>query len=57
MFTNKIGVIVDNFGVGIKKGLVKAKQVGADGVQIYTVQGEMDPANLTQSACQGLSDD
>jgi len=44
---NKIGVIVDSFRVGVKEGLLKAKQVGADGVQIYAVNGEMDPANLT----------
>lgn len=44
---NKIGVIVDSFRVGVKEGLLKAKDVGADGVQIYAVKGEMDPANLT----------
>ncbi len=45
--TNKIGVIVDSFRVGVKEGLMKAKEVGADGVQIYAVHGEMDPANLS----------
>ncbi|USB33608.1 sugar phosphate isomerase/epimerase family protein [Paenibacillus sp. YPG26] len=44
--TNKIGVIVDSFGVGVRDGLVKAKEAGADGVQIYAVSGEMDPARL-----------
>lgn len=44
---NKIGVIVDSFRVGVREGLVKAKEVGADGVQIYAVSGEMDPAILT----------
>ncbi|MHA0856388.1 sugar phosphate isomerase/epimerase family protein [Paenibacillus sp. CMAA1364] len=43
---NKIGVIVDSFGVGVMEGLKKAKEVGADGVQIYAVSGEMDPAVL-----------
>ncbi|WP_438348117.1 sugar phosphate isomerase/epimerase family protein [Paenibacillus sp. FA6] len=43
---NKIGVIVDSFGVGVLEGLKKAKDVGADGVQIYAVSGEMDPAIL-----------
>ncbi|RXZ83516.1 sugar phosphate isomerase/epimerase [Paenibacillaceae bacterium] len=47
--TNKIGVIVDSFGVGVQEGLKKAKEVGADGVQIYAVSGEMDPANLNSS--------
>lgn len=48
--TNKIGVIVDSFGVGVRAGLKKAKDVGADGVQIYAVKGEMDPANLPPAA-------
>ncbi|MFB9276032.1 sugar phosphate isomerase/epimerase family protein [Cohnella cellulosilytica] len=46
----KIGVIVDSFRVGVREGLVKAKHVGADGVQIYAVSGEMDPANLSAAA-------
>lgn len=50
--TNKIGVIVDSFGLGVKEGLLKAKDVGADGVQIYAVKGEFDPANLTAAARQ-----
>jgi L-ribulose-5-phosphate 3-epimerase len=44
---NKIGVIVDSFRVGVREGLVKAKEVGADGVQIYAVRGEFDPVNLS----------
>ncbi|WP_138754304.1 sugar phosphate isomerase/epimerase family protein [Paenibacillus sinopodophylli] len=50
VMTNKIGVIVDSFQVGVKEGLLKAKQVGADGVQMYAVQGELDPAALTPAA-------
>lgn len=46
---NKIGVIVDSFGLGVREGLLKAKEVGADGVQIYAVSGEMDPEVLTGS--------
>ncbi|BBI35378.1 sugar phosphate isomerase/epimerase family protein [Cohnella abietis] len=46
----KIGVIVDSFRVGVREGLIKAREVGADGVQIYAVSGEMDPANLSSSA-------
>lgn len=52
--TNKIGVIVDSFGVGVRPGLIKAKEVGADGVQIYAVSGEMDPANLSAQARKEL---
>lgn len=48
--TNKIGVIVDSFGVGVREGLNKAKDVGAEGVQIYAVKGEMDPENLSPAA-------
>jgi L-ribulose-5-phosphate 3-epimerase len=44
---NKIGVMVDSFGVGIREGLKKAKEVGAEGVQIYAVKGEMDPEYLS----------
>ncbi|XID90138.1 sugar phosphate isomerase/epimerase family protein [Paenibacillaceae bacterium WGS1546] len=46
----KIGVIVDSFRVGVREGLLKAQKVGADGVQIYAVSGEMDPANLSAAA-------
>jgi len=54
--TNKIGVIVDSFGIGVREGLKKAKDVGADGVQIYAVSGEMDPAALPPSARRELKD-
>lgn len=45
--TNKIGVIVDSFGVGVRDGLMSAAEVGAEGVQMFAVSGEMDPANLS----------
>lgn len=54
--TNKIGVIVDSFGVGVREGLKKAKAVGAEGVQIYAVSGEMDPDNLSAAARKELRD-
>ena len=50
----KIGVMVDSFRLGIREGLKKSKEVGADGVQIYAVHGEMDPANLNQAARKEL---
>lgn len=53
---NKIGVIVDSFGIGVLEGLKKAKEVGADGVQIYAVSGEMDPATLTAAKRRELRD-
>jgi len=54
--TNKIGVIVDSFGVGVREGLKQAVEVGAEGVQIYAVKGEMDPDNLSASARKEIKD-
>jgi len=48
MYENKIGVMVDSFKLGIKDGIKKAKEIGAEGIQIYAVKGEMDPYNLTK---------
>lgn len=53
---NPIGVIVESFGIGLHEGLKKAKEVGAEGVQIYAVSGETDPANLSASARRELKD-
>lgn len=47
---NPIGVIVDSFRLGVRAGLLKAKEVGAEGVQIYAVEGEMDPDRLDAAA-------
>ncbi|WP_138753104.1 sugar phosphate isomerase/epimerase family protein [Paenibacillus sinopodophylli] len=49
---NKIGVIVDSFRVGVKEGLLKAKEVGADGVQIHAASGDFVPDKLTSAARQ-----
>jgi L-ribulose-5-phosphate 3-epimerase len=50
----KIGVIVDSFRVPVKEGIKKAKQIGADGIQIYAVHGEMAPENLSPKARREL---
>lgn len=47
--TNKIGVIVEGFRVGIQEGLVKAKEAGAEGVQLYA-RNELEPSSLTPAA-------
>ncbi len=47
--SNKIGVMVDSFRVDVKKGIKKAQDVGASGIQAYAVEGEMAPDNLTQA--------
>lgn len=44
----KIGVIVDSIKLGIKEGIMKAREVGASGIQIYATSGSMAPENLTQ---------
>ncbi|MFO7636736.1 MAG: sugar phosphate isomerase/epimerase [Clostridia bacterium] len=41
-----IGVIVDSFRVPLREGIVKAKSIGASGIQLYAVEGEMSPGNL-----------
>jgi len=42
----KIGVIVDSLKLGIKAGIQKAREIGADGFQVYVTQGELAPENL-----------
>lgn len=54
---NKIGIIVDSFGVGVREGLRKARACGADGVQIYAVSGEMDPDVLKGAKRKELRDE
>jgi len=43
----KIGVLSDAFGLGFKGDIEKAREVGAEAVQVYAVRGEMAPENLT----------
>jgi len=52
----KIGVIVDSFRLPLREGLRRAEEVGAEGVQIYAVAGEMDPDNLSLSARRELKE-
>ena len=42
----KIGVIIDSFRLDIKESVKKAKEVGAQGIQVYTTKGPMAPENL-----------
>ena len=43
----QIGVMVDSFKLGLREGIRKAHEVGATGIQLYAVSGEMAPENLT----------
>lgn len=44
-----IGVITDSFRLPFKESVAKAREVGADGVQIYAVSGEICPEGLSAS--------
>ncbi len=48
MYKFPIGVIVDSFRLPIKEAVVKAAEVGANGIQVYSTRGEMAPENLSQ---------
>lgn len=53
---NKIGVITDSFRLGLREGIKKAKDVGAEGIQLYAVRGEMAPENLSPTVRRELLD-
>lgn len=44
-----IGVIVDSFRLPLREGIRKAKDMGAEGIQLYAVAGDMDPDNLSKT--------
>lgn len=56
MGKDRIGVMVDSFRSGLREGIKKAKEVGAAGIQLYAVCGEMDPENLRPAARRELLD-
>ena len=43
----KIGVMVDSFRTAFREGVAKAAALGAEGIQVYAVSGEMAPENIT----------
>ena len=43
----KIGILADCFGLGFEEGIKKAAQMGVDGVQLYAVEGELAPENMS----------
>ena len=44
----KIGVIVDSFKMDLMEGIKKAKEVGADGIQMYSAYGDTSPSAMTK---------
>ena len=47
MYALPIGVMVDCFRLSIRDGVRKAAEMGAQGLQVYAVSGEMAPENMT----------
>jgi L-ribulose-5-phosphate 3-epimerase len=52
----KIGIINDSLRLRAREGIAKAKELGADGVQVYAVSGEICPENLDTAARVELKD-
>lgn len=52
----KIGVMVDSFKLPLYEGILRAHALGADGIQLYAVSGQMSPENLTRKARRELLD-
>lgn len=42
-----IGVLLESFRLPFEEAVIKAAQVGAEGLQIYTARGDMAPENIT----------
>ncbi len=64
MKKRKVGVMIESFRLGVRPGIRKAAEIGADGFQIFCTQGEMAPENISRTgrrefrefvANQGLS--
>lgn len=49
-----IGVMLDSFRLPVREALKKAREVGANGVQIYATKGEMAPEALSAHARKEL---
>lgn len=52
----KVGVMVDSFRLPIPAGVRKAQEVGADGIQVYVVDGEMQVERLDRGRRQAFRD-
>ena len=56
MYNFPIGVIVDSFRTDIKTAIVKASELGANGIQMYATNGDYSPENLKGAARRELLD-
>lgn len=50
MKKRNVGVMIESFRLGVKGGILKAAELGADGFQIYVTGGEMAPENMNAQA-------
>ncbi len=50
MYNFPIGVIINSFRTDIKTAVLKAAEVGANGIQVYSTSGEMAPENMSPKA-------
>jgi L-ribulose-5-phosphate 3-epimerase len=46
----KIGILTSCFGLPARKGIETAAELGAEGIQLFTTSGELDPQALDASA-------
>lgn len=56
MYRFPIGVIIDSFRTDTKTAVLKAAELGADGIQMYSTKGENSPENLTPAKRRELLD-
>jgi L-ribulose-5-phosphate 3-epimerase len=52
----KIGIMVDSLRLPVREGIRKAKELGAAGLQMYAVAGELSPESLGAAARRELAD-
>lgn len=56
MYRFPIGVIIDSFRTDTRTAIVKAAELGADGIQMYATKGDNSPENLTPEKRRELLD-
>lgn len=56
MYKFPIGVITHSFRVGTRASIMKAAEIGADGIQMYVAEGPNTPENLTPEKRRELLD-
>ena len=52
----KIGVLADSFRLATRQAIVRARELEVEGIQIYAVDGDMAPWNLTAAQRRDLRD-